>query len=174
LVGQHVRVHAGLFGILMRTRAVREEEERVRARGLELLDYVGLGRKRADELSKNLPYGAQRRLEIARALATDPKMLLLDEPTAGMNPQETDDLTKLIRQIRDSLGITVLLIEHDMKVVMGISEHITVLDQGTKIAEGNAETVRNNEHVIEAYLGRGAAAHGKGGKRPASTQAPAT
>jgi branched-chain amino acid transport system ATP-binding protein len=168
LVGQHVRMHAGLFGILMRTRAVREEEERVRARGLELLDYVGLGRKRADELSKNLPYGAQRRLEIARALATDPKMLLLDEPTAGMNPQETDDLTKLIRQIRDSLGITVLLIEHDMKVVMGISEHITVLDRGIKIAEGTADEVRSNEQVIEAYLGKGAAAHGKGGQRPAA------
>ncbi len=166
LVGQHVRMKAGLFGILARLPSVRQEEERVRKRGLELLDYVGLGRSRADELSKNLPYGAQRRLEIARALATDPQMLLLDEPTAGMNPQETDDLTLLIRQIRDTLGITVLLIEHDMKVVMGISERITVLDQGAKIAEGTAEEVRSNERVIEAYLGKGAAAHGKGGKRP--------
>jgi branched-chain amino acid transport system ATP-binding protein len=95
-------------------------------------------------------------------------MLLLDEPTAGMNPQETADLTRLIRRIRDTLGITVLLIEHDMKVVMGISERITVLDQGTKIAEGTAEEVRSNEQVIEAYLGKGAAAHGKGGKQPAA------
>jgi branched-chain amino acid transport system ATP-binding protein len=147
---------------------VKKEEAHVRERGLELLEYVGLGRSRADELSKNLPYGAQRRLEIARALATDPQMLLLDEPTAGMNPQETDDLTSLIRQIRDTLGITVLLIEHDMKVVMGISERITVLDQGAKIAEGTADDIRNNEQVIEAYLGKGAAAHGKGGKRPAA------
>ena len=168
LVGQHVRMRAGLLGILALTPFVRKEEAHVRERGLELLEYVGLGRSRADELSKNLPYGAQRRLEIARALATDPQMLLLDEPTAGMNPQETDDLTRLIRQIRDSLGITVLLIEHDMKVVMDISERITVLDQGTKIAEGSAEDVRANEQVIEAYLGKGAAAHGKGGKRPAA------
>jgi branched-chain amino acid transport system ATP-binding protein len=168
LVGQHVRMKAGLFGILARTASVNAEERHVRERALELLDYVGLGRARADELSKNLPYGAQRRLEIARALATDPQMLLLDEPTAGMNPQETDDLTSLIRQIRDTLGITVLLIEHDMKVVMGISERITVLDQGAKIAEGTADDIRNNEQVIEAYLGKGAAAHGKGGKRPAA------
>jgi branched-chain amino acid transport system ATP-binding protein len=161
-----VRLKAGLLGILARLPSVNQEEERARKRGLELLEYVGLGRSRADELSKNLPYGAQRRLEIARALATDPQMLLLDEPTAGMNPQETDDLTLLIRQIRDTLGITVLLIEHDMKVVMDISERITVLDQGIKIAEGTAEEVRTNEQVIEAYLGKGAASHGKGGKRP--------
>jgi branched-chain amino acid transport system ATP-binding protein len=173
LVGQHVRMRASLLGILARFPSVRREEERVRQRGLELLDYAGLGRDRADELSKNLPYGDQRRLEIARALATDPQMLLLDEPTAGMNPLETADLTKLIRRIRDTLGITVLLIEHDMKVVMDISERITVLDQGTKIAEGNAEQVRSNEQVIEAYLGKGAAAHGKGGPRRAAT-APAS
>jgi branched-chain amino acid transport system ATP-binding protein len=147
---------------------VREEEAMARQKGLELLDYVGLGQGRADELSKNLPYGDQRRLEIARALATDPKMLLLDEPTAGMNPQETADLTRLIRRIRDERGITVLLIEHDMKVVMDISERITVLDHGAKIAEGSPEEVRSNEQVIEAYLGKGAAAHGKGGKRPAA------
>jgi branched-chain amino acid transport system ATP-binding protein len=168
LVGQHVRLKAGLLGILARLPSVNQEEERARKRGLELLEYVGLGRSRADELSKNLPYGAQRRLEIARALATDPQMLLLDEPTAGMNPQETDALTLLIRQIRDTLGITVLLIEHDMRVVMDISERITVLDQGIKIAEGTAEEVRTNELVIEAYLGKGAASHGKGGKRPAA------
>ena len=169
LVGQHVRMRAGLLGILARSPAVRREERSTCASaGSSLLDYVGLGRARADELSKNLPYGAQRRLEIARALATDPQMLLLDEPTAGMDPLETADLTLLIRRIRDTLGITVLLIEHDMKVVMDISERITVLDQGTKIAEGTAEDVRTNEQVIEAYLGKGAAAHGKGGKRPAA------
>jgi branched-chain amino acid transport system ATP-binding protein len=166
LVGQHVRMKAGLFGILARLPKVNEEEATARKRGLELLDYVGLGRRRADELSKNLPYGDQRRLEIARALATDPLLLLLDEPTAGMNPQETAELTRLIRQIREERGITVLLIEHDMKVVMGISENITVLDHGAKIAEGSPEEVRSNEQVIEAYLGKGAAAHGKGGVKP--------
>jgi branched-chain amino acid transport system ATP-binding protein len=167
LVGQHARLKARLLGILLRTHSVVEEEERARERGLELLEFVGLSRARADDMSKNLPYGGQRRLEIARALATDPKLLLLDEPTAGMNPQETADLTRLIRRIRDTLSVTVLLIEHDMKVVMVISERITVLDHGAKIAEGPPEVVRANEQVIEAYLGKGAAAHGKGGARPA-------
>jgi branched-chain amino acid transport system ATP-binding protein len=166
LVGQHSRLKAGLLGILLRTRKVVEEERDARAKALELLDYVGLPRGRADEVSKNLPYGDQRRLEIARALATEPKLLLLDEPTAGMNPQETAELTRLMRQIRDDRGVTVLLIEHDMKVVMGISEQVTVLDHGAKIAEGAPEEVRANEQVIEAYLGKGAAAHGKGGVRP--------
>lgn len=165
LVGQHARLRAGLVGILFLTPKVRKEESLARRRALDLLDYVGLGAERANEISKNLPYGDQRRLEVARALATDPKLLLLDEPTAGMNPQETDELTHLIRRIRDELGITVLLIEHDMKVVMGISERITVLDHGAKIAEGSPAQVRANEQVIEAYLGRGAAAHGKGGRR---------
>ncbi len=146
-----------------------DEEARARVRALDLLDFAGLSRDRADDMSKSLPYGDQRRLEIARALATDPKLLLLDEPTAGMNPQETADLTRLIRRIRDALGITILLIEHDMKVVMDISERITVLDQGTKIAEGPPEVVRVNEQVIEAYLGKGAAAHGKGGARRPAT-----
>jgi branched-chain amino acid transport system ATP-binding protein len=168
LVGQHARLKAGLLGILFRSHAVVEEEERAQKRAFELLDFVGLPRQRADDMSKNLPYGDQRRLEIARALATDPKLLLLDEPTAGMNPQETAELTRLIRRIRDALGVTVLLIEHDMKVVMDISERITVLDHGAKIAEGNSEAVRSNEQVIEAYLGKGAAAHGKGGARPAT------
>ncbi len=169
LVGQHARLKARLFGILLRLHSVVEEEERARERGLELLDFVGLSRARADELSKNLPYGDQRRLEIARALATDPKLLLLDEPTAGMNPQETSALTRLIRRIRDTLGVTVLLIEHDMKIVMDISERITVLDHGAKIAEGPPEVVRSDEQVIEAYLGKGAAAQGKGAARPAPT-----
>ncbi len=165
LVGAHTRLKANLLGIVLRTAAVRSEETAVREKGLALLDYVGLGTARADELSKNLPYGDQRRLEIARALATDPMLLLLDEPTAGMNPQETAELTKLIRRVRDDRGVTVLLIEHDMKVVMDISERITVMDRGAKIAEGAPETVRANEQVIEAYLGRGAAAHGKGGRK---------
>lgn len=169
LVGQHSRLKAQLFGILVRTAAVRKEEERARERARELLNFVGLSKSRFDDMSKNLPYGDQRRLEIARALATEPKLLLLDEPTAGMNPQETDDLTRLIRLVREKLGVTVLLIEHDMKVVMGISEKITVLDHGAKIAEGSGEVVRSNEQVIEAYLGKGAAAHGKSGRQSVAT-----
>jgi branched-chain amino acid transport system ATP-binding protein len=167
LVGMHARLHASLGGILLQTRSVKKEEIAARHAAHVLLSYVGLGGERANEMSKNLPYGDQRRLEVARALATDPQLLLLDEPTAGMNPQETAELTRLIRRIRDERGITVLLIEHDMKVVMDISERITVLDRGTKIAEGSPEDVRANEQVIEAYLGRGAAAHGKGGQQSA-------
>jgi branched-chain amino acid transport system ATP-binding protein len=123
------------------------------------LDFVGL-RGKGDTLARNLPYGDQRRLEIARALAGKPQLLLLDEPTAGMNPRETAETTEFIRRLRDVTGITILLIEHDMRVVMGISEHITVLDYGRMIAEGNPAEIQSNVEVIEAYLGRGAAASG--------------
>ncbi|MCS7087952.1 MAG: ABC transporter ATP-binding protein [Thermoflexales bacterium] len=156
MVGMHSRLRAGVWGAIFQTPQVRQEETRARQRARELLAFVGLER-RMDELAKNLPYGDQRRLEIARALATQPKLILLDEPTAGMNPQETAEATELIRRLRDELGITVVLIEHDMRVVMTISERITVLDYGSKIAEGKPEEIRTNPRVIEAYLGRGAA-----------------
>jgi len=155
MVGMHSRLRSGVWGAIFQTPATRTEEKRARQRARELLAFVGLER-RMDELAKNLPYGDQRRLEIARALATQPKLILLDEPTAGMNPQETAEATELIRRLRDELGITVILIEHDMRVVMTISERITVLDYGSKIAEGKPEEIRTNPRVIEAYLGRGA------------------
>jgi branched-chain amino acid transport system ATP-binding protein len=157
MIGQHSRMRAGLFGSIIRPPWILKEEKRVRARAREMLGYVGLRESTFDDLATNLSYGDQRRVEIARALASEPKLLLLDEPTAGMNPQESAALTEFMRQLRDDLDLTIVLIEHDMKVVMQVSEDITVLDHGTKIAEGDPESVRANERVIEAYLGTQAA-----------------
>jgi branched-chain amino acid transport system ATP-binding protein len=154
MVGQHARMKAGLFGSILRTPAVRREEVEVEEKAREVLKYVGLRDAEFDQIAANLSYGDQRRVEIARALASDPKLLLLDEPTAGMNPNESARLTEFMQRLRDEQGLTILLIEHDMKVVMGVSENITVLDHGEKIAEGLPDEIRGNERVVEAYLGK--------------------
>jgi branched-chain amino acid transport system ATP-binding protein len=154
MVGQHARMRAGLFGSILRTPAVRREERAARDRSREMLDYVGLRVDQFEEIAANLSYGDQRRVEIARALASDPRLLLLDEPTAGMNPNESARLTEFMEQLRAERGLTILLIEHDMKVVMGVSEQITVLDHGEKIAEGSPQEIRENQRVVEAYLGK--------------------
>jgi branched-chain amino acid transport system ATP-binding protein len=153
MVGQHARMKSGLFGSIIRPPWTRREEVAVRDKAEETLNYVGLRPALMHQMSANLSYGDQRRIEIARALASGPKLLLLDEPTAGMNPEESARLTAFMRKLRDERSLTILLIEHDMKVVMGVSEQITVLDHGEKIAEGSPHDVRNNERVVEAYLG---------------------
>jgi len=155
MIGRHCRTSAGIVGAIAKNRSTRKEENQIVEDSYTILEKIGLA-EFVNEFAKNLPYGAQRRLEIARAMATDPFLLLLDEPAAGMNPLETRELDELIVRIRDQEGITILLIEHDMKLVMSLSDRIYVVDYGKKIAQGTPEDIKNNPAVIKAYLGEDA------------------
>jgi branched-chain amino acid transport system ATP-binding protein len=169
LVGQHSRMKVGLLGSVLRSPQHTSEESESRRRAMDILRFTGIDHL-ADTVAANLPYGMARRLEIARALAAEPQLLLLDEPSSGLNPQETNSLIDLIDSIHKDMAVAILLIEHDMRVVMRISDRISVLDYGIKIAEGTPEQIRNNQRVIEAYLGRGAEAEREAAGEPSASQ----